>query len=210
MAATTGPIPAALVASFQTSSWIWTPETDLANAPAGIRAFRRTYTPPAGKSPSSALVLITVDNLFSLFVNGQFAGAPPNTTDVWKQSQIFNVPLNPGPNLFAVITENLRDATTGKEFGAAGLLAAIQVTFSDGTTSFIKSDASWRGVRTVPQDFAAPTFDDSPWNTAVVITPYGTGVWGSQVSLPSPNAIPPLLSLSVSSTSTTASTPTTR
>lgn len=67
-------VPNELVDGFHSGIWIWTPEMDINNAPQETIAFRRTYTPPAGKYSSSALVLIPADSLFSLSINGQFAG----------------------------------------------------------------------------------------------------------------------------------------
>lgn len=189
MSATAGnPVPAELVANFRTASWIWTAEADLSNPPAGTRIFRKVYAPPAGKSPSSALVLMTVDNFFSLFVNNQLIVGSPNSTDVWQTCQIANIALTPGSNVFAVSAINLPDANSSSNFTPAGLLAAIQITFLDGTTSIFKSDPSWRASREAVPEFASPAFDDSQWSPAIAIATYGAGPWASQVSLP--GAIP--------------------
>ncbi len=56
------------------ASWIWTPEATSPVAPAEPRAFRTTRTPPEGRTAQSAEILITADDLFRLWVNGDFIG----------------------------------------------------------------------------------------------------------------------------------------
>ncbi|KAG6918731.1 hypothetical protein DXG01_012216 [Tephrocybe rancida] len=182
-------VPDALATSFRAASWIWTSETGAPNAPAGDRAFRKTYTSPSGKTAVSALVLLTVDDQFTFYVNGNPLGSSPTTQDIWKTSQKFSTSLNPNSNLFAVRATNLADVSTGGS-GPAGLLAAIQITFSDGTTAIITSDASWRSIKTIPSNFQSPSLDDSSWAAASVITQYGSGPWGTSVALPSADASP--------------------
>ncbi|GLB44347.1 putative bacterial alpha-L-rhamnosidase C-terminal domain [Lyophyllum shimeji] len=182
-------IPDALASSFRSASWIWTSETGAPNAPAGDRAFRKTFISPSGKTPTSALILMSVDDQFSLYVNGNLVGSSPTTADIWKTSQRFSVALNAGSNLFAVRATNLPDVSTGGD-NPAGLLAAIQITFSDGTTTIFSTDSSWRSIRSIPADFQSPSLDDSNWTSSVVIAQYGSGPWGTGVALPSGDVTP--------------------
>lgn len=191
------PIPKALVDGFQSGTWIWTPEIDNTNTPVETIAFRKTYTSPAGKSSSSALVLITADNLFTLFVNGRFVGASPNETEIWKNAMLFNVALEPVSNVFAVIGTNSYDPVTH----AAGLLATSEITFSDGTTNLLQTDGLWLASKESPENFASPSFDDSQWDKAALVAPYGKGPWASQVIMPT-GPIPPVTTLSISATTT--------
>ncbi|RDB18187.1 hypothetical protein Hypma_000526 [Hypsizygus marmoreus] len=186
-------LPDALVTGFQSASWIWTSETSPPDAPPEDRAFRKLYAPPNEKTPTSALVLISVDDRFTLYVNGKQVGTSPETADTWKSAQQFNVALNPGSNLFAVRGVNLHDVNSGGN-SPAGLLAAIQITFSDGTTTIISSDATWRSIKSIPANFESPSIDDSQWTSATVLAMYGSGPWGTQIVLPSVVA-PPELSL---------------
>ncbi|KAG5634482.1 hypothetical protein H0H81_001804 [Sphagnurus paluster] len=134
------------------------------------------FTTPNGKAAISALILITVDDQFSLYVNGNLVGSSPTTPDIWKSSQKFSVPLSHSSNLFAV-----RGTNVG---GPAGLLAAIQITFSDGTTTIISSDASWRSAKNIPENFEFPSVNDSSWSPATVLAPYGSGPWETNVHSP--------------------------
>ncbi|KAG6839358.1 hypothetical protein C0991_003367, partial [Blastosporella zonata] len=182
-------IPDSLASSFRNASWIWISESDVPDAPPGDCAFRKTYTSPSSKTAISALILITVDDQFTLYLNGNPLGSSPTTVDIWKSSQKFIASLDPGSNLFTVRATNLADVSTQGD-SPAGLLAAIQITFSDGTTTIITSDASWRSTNTIPTNFQLPSLDDSSWAAASIIAQYGSGPWGSSVALPSADASP--------------------
>lgn len=186
------PSPSTLVSTFNAASWIWTKETEFPNAPPGDRAFRKTYATPSGKVATSAEVLITADDLFDLYLNGQLVGSASNATDSWKSAEIFNVNLSSDSNLFAVRGTN-RPAVGGGD-GPAGLIAAIQITFVDGTSSFISTDSTWLATNTVPDNFQSPSFNDSQWAAATIEATYGSGVWGSQVVLPF-SLVPPTLTI---------------
>jgi alpha-L-rhamnosidase len=185
-------LPDTLVAAFRSASWIWTSETGAPNAPAEDRAFRKTFTTPSGKVATSALVLLSVDDRFSFYVNGNLVGSSPTTVDVWKTAQKFTVPLASGSNLFAIRGTNLADVSTGGP-GPAGVLAAIQITFSDGTTSIFSSDASWRSIKVIPANFQSPSLDDSQWAASTVLAQYGSGPWGTQITVSADT--PPTISL---------------
>ncbi|KAG5651061.1 hypothetical protein H0H81_010043 [Sphagnurus paluster] len=176
-------IPDALSTNFRAASWIWTSESDPPNAPPGDRAFRKTYISPNGKTATSALILITADDQFSLYVNGNLVGSSPTTPEIWKSSQKFTVPLSRSSNLFAVRATNLPDIGHGGD-GPAGLLASIQITFSDGTTTLVSTDASWRSIKTIPANFQFASTDDSSWPSVTVLASYGSGPWGAGVNFP--------------------------
>ncbi|KAG5651760.1 hypothetical protein H0H81_007572 [Sphagnurus paluster] len=176
----------ALTQSFTTAPWIWTPEANPPNAPGEDRAFRLTYTPPTGKSAVSADILIAVDDRFSLYVNGQLVGASPdsNSEFAWKAAQQYYVILGgSGPTAFAIRGINLRDVYTGGD-SPAGLLLAILITHSDGSTSTLTSGATWRASKVIPANFEMPSLDDSNWSAASVLGKYGTAPWNTDVVLP--------------------------
>lgn len=127
---------------------------------------------------------MTVDDGFTLYLNGAVVGTAPNTTDEWKSAQVFTVALSPTVNLFAVLAFNRADVNTGGE-GPAGLLASIQISFSDGTSAIIVSDSTWKATKTIPPQFQSLATDDSQWESASILGAYGSGPWGTQVTLPS-------------------------
>ncbi|KAG6914422.1 hypothetical protein DXG01_000466 [Tephrocybe rancida] len=168
-----------LASTFRLASWIWTLEANKLNAPAGDRAFRRTYTPPGNLSSVSADVIMTVDDCFSLYVDGTFIGEKIG----WETAQRFNVTLKPGPTVFAVRGTNL-------SLGPAGLLTAIEITHSDGTAAVLTSDDSWRATQGIPSSFEQPQTDDSIWPAASAIEKFGVSPWFSIVAVPVPVTTP--------------------
>ncbi|KAF5378860.1 hypothetical protein D9615_006949 [Tricholomella constricta] len=192
----------ALARIFTTASWIWTSEANSPNAPGEDRAFRRTYTPPSGKSAVAADMLITVDNRYSLFANGKLVGSSSASSDEfgWKSAQRYHVALDSGANVFAIHAFNARDINTGAE-SPAGLLLAIQVTHSDGSTVMLWSNDNWRASKVIPANFERPSLDDSSWGAAVVLGQYGMSPWSTEVNVPAV-ATPPNPPASTSTPST--------
>ncbi|KAJ7470008.1 hypothetical protein B0H11DRAFT_2043168 [Mycena galericulata] len=160
-------VASAAALDFNASTWIWT--NDGATLP-GACAFRRDFTPPAGRTPNSTDILVTGDESFTFYVNGEQLGTGGN----YQIAYAFRTPLlGSGPNVFAVT------ATSGStNLTPAGLLVAIQITYNDGTTDTIVSDTTWRAVTSVPDGYQNLTFDDSSWPAAVGEGPYGASAWG--------------------------------
>ncbi|KAF8191421.1 hypothetical protein K438DRAFT_1590860 [Mycena galopus ATCC 62051] len=173
-------VPGATALDFGASQWIWT--NPAGNAPVGTDAFRKDFVAPLGKTPVQADIIMTADNAFTLYVNGGEVG----TGGDYRYAERFCVPLQPCLNVFAVTAIN--GATTPNP---AGLLAAIQITYSDGTTSTIVSDTTWRASTTVPTGYEQLSYDDNSWKPAIAEGAYGVAPWG-QVAIPS---APPVLSL---------------
>ncbi|KAF7348872.1 hypothetical protein MVEN_01407300 [Mycena venus] len=185
-------VPAVLSSAFGTASWIWTSETNPPNAPPADRAFRRTYISQPGKNATSAIIVITIDDRFTLYVNGMEIASSPNVTDIWKSAQIIRVSdLDPSRNVFAVRGTNLPN---GEAENPAGLLAAIEVTFDDGTTDiFASDDSAWRATASIPEDFQSPALDDSAWPFASSLGTFGIGPWDNQVVIIAAEATIPSL-----------------
>ena len=152
-------------------SWIWYPEGNPASsAPPGTRLFRRTFTLPAGAAIERAIALISVDDAFELYVNGQLAGSANDWHVV--QTVDLGAHLTAGANTIAI------SATNGHS--AAGVLVQIQVTLAGGTTQIVSGDAAWKSLDTAaPAGWQAPGFNDSSWPAAMVIAALGAGPWGT-------------------------------
>jgi hypothetical protein len=162
---------------FSASKWIWTPgrAADGVTYPPGNSTFRRDWTPPAGKVPMSADILITVDNVYTLYVNGEKIG----TGDNFELAQRYCVRLVDSCNVFAIQGQNVQPALPGN---AAGVLTAIQVRYTDGFTDTIVSDGEWHGVTGSPAGFEQVGFDDSAWGAAFVEGPYpSTPPWNMPI-----------------------------
>lgn len=143
------------------AQWIWFPEGNpAASAPPGKRCFFRTLELPADKAIQSARATMTADNSFELFVNGQSAGTGNNfniaiTMDV-------SALLKPGINELTVIAEN-----GDNKSNPAGLIGAIDVQLTDGTTTLLNTNREWNSStkkdgKQSPAMELGP-FDMSPW-----------------------------------------------
>ncbi|CAK5268971.1 unnamed protein product [Mycena citricolor] len=172
---------------FSASQWIWTTDVSGGQAPVSTRAFRNKFVAPAGKTPVEADIIITADNFFSLYVNNNLVG----TGSDWTKPGRFYVPLNDCLNVFAVNATNGGLLSNPTAPNPAGLLVAIQISYSDGTTSQIVSDATWRGAITYPSNFPSLSFDDYTWLPVFVEAGYSTSTWGA-IQVPS---VPPALTL---------------
>ncbi|KAJ7778165.1 hypothetical protein B0H16DRAFT_1683488 [Mycena metata] len=159
------------------STWIWSNSSGVTlAAPVGIVGFRRAIITPTGKNAQTASVLITADDKFTLYFNGNYVGAPPQTSlSLFKQVQKFTLDVSATPNnTFTVFVNNLH--------GHAGLVAAITIQYSDGSSQVVSTDADWltgpfTSVSTffsqpdsaLSATFALGTMGISPWEEMVGI-----------------------------------------
>ncbi|KAJ7049557.1 bacterial alpha-L-rhamnosidase-domain-containing protein [Mycena amicta] len=174
----TTPVP-----SLSTASWIWNDPDAAASTAAGDVLFRRTF-PLTSKTPVSAQIVITADNLFVLWVNGVQVGAAPNDPNGWQVAETIPVSLAAGAQnvVFAV-------QATNQDIGPAGLLLSALVLYSDGSSDALVSDADWKTLQpgaVIPDNWQSPNFDDASWNAANVLGKYGVAPWENQVGVPDP------------------------
>ena len=162
------------------ANWIWYPEGDPASsAPAGTRYFRRALDLPAGDQISKASFVLTADDGFTLYVNGQALASSPRITDSWRTAMLVDVAaaLHAGRNVIAI--EAVNTST-----GPAGLIGKLHVEGSVGDPLDLVTDDTWKSANTAATGWQQPDFDDSAWPAARVAAPYGSGPWDSSVGLP--------------------------
>jgi subtilisin family serine protease len=116
-------------------------------------------------APFTGQVLITCDNGYTLYFNGQQMGTGSN----WNSLQTYGVNLQSGKNVVAV---KCTDAG-----GVAALLAEVRY----GTTR-AGSSASWKVSLTGPAGWETVAFDDSGWTAAKDYGAYGVAPWYTNVS----------------------------
>ena len=120
-------------------NWIWFPEGDpKRDAPVAARFFRKLFKLPE-KPVKSATVRIAVDDQLTLWVNGKPIGAGSN----WQAPERFDLTtvLQPGSNLLAVRGENMKAPVA---LNPAGLATVLRIEFTDGSSTNLLSDATWR------------------------------------------------------------------
>jgi len=164
--------------SLNGANWIWYPEGSPASAaPTATRYFRREVDLPADQALARANFLVTADDQWTVYVNGQEAGQSSGQTSAWTQAQQLDVTaeLHPGANTIAVAATNAG--------GPGSWIGRLGLEYTDGTTSGLVTDGTWKASQTGPQGWQDPGFDDSAWVTALTVDPYGSGPWGTGVSV---------------------------
>ncbi|KAJ7116466.1 hypothetical protein C8R44DRAFT_792613 [Mycena epipterygia] len=166
------PNPNALILSG--STWIWSTPTAASAAVVGSVAFRKTVITPPGKTAQSASILITVDDDFQFYLNGNFVAAPPAAK--FKYAQQFTADLNTTTNVFTVIAQNYPNPGTSNP-SPAGLNALITIQYSDRTSDVMGTDTSWLSgnFTSVPVFLSTP---DSVLSATFAIGTTGASPWG--------------------------------
>ncbi len=136
--------------------WIW--QQPVVAAPHHC-FLRKTFDLPPGSEIARAAVRLTVDNRFTLYVNGQEIGSH----DYWYDVQSYDVTaaLHAGRNVVAV--------DGGGDGGIDGLCLGLRVELTDGTALELGSDGSWRGAATAAEGWATAAFEDSAWERVRVL-----------------------------------------
>jgi hypothetical protein len=155
-------------------SWIWYPEGNPArNAPAEKRYFRRTFVIPAGKEIAQSRLGVSADDAFTASLNGQGIG----DAEDWRIVRQFDVArhLKAGTNVLAIAAEN-KPATCPEN--PAGLIASLEIHFTDGNVLRLKSDAQWRCAKVKSPGWDSTGFDDAACDKALAVAHYGDSAWG--------------------------------
>ncbi|KAJ7259810.1 hypothetical protein C8J57DRAFT_1135042 [Mycena rebaudengoi] len=171
------------------ASWIWAAPVE-SKAPLGNVAFMRTFSTPSGKTASAAAMTITAVNNFTVWVNGNPIGSSANGTDDWKLAHGLRAHLKPDSvNMFAILASS--DGTSGAP--APGLLAAIKIEYTDGSSDNVFTDSNWAVATKIPDDFPTPS-DATQFVAATALAPFGSGPWGKSVTVAPTDPTPPTLS----------------
>ncbi len=163
------------LASLDASHWVWFPEGDPAvDAPVAKRAFRVSFDLPAGKAIASGELRFSADDAATVWVNGEVVGSCKDWS-VGTEVNDVGRHLHGGKNIIAVLAEN-KAANVAQN--PAGLIAALQVRFVDGSTQELTSGSSWRASQQQPTGWESADFDDSSWVAAKDLGKYGMQPWG--------------------------------
>ncbi|MHB9036210.1 MAG: alpha-L-rhamnosidase-related protein [Armatimonadota bacterium] len=159
---------------------------------------RKEFVLPASRSNVS--LNITADSRYSLWVNGCYIGHGPVRafTNCWRYDTYDITPyVNEGVNAIAVLVEHFGHSTFQYIDSPGGLLAQVEC---DGNIA-VSSDSTWKGLvrpsysrstpriscqlgwvehfdaRLDPDGWTMPGFDDSAWDSPVVIGEAGCEPW---------------------------------
>ncbi len=154
------------------ADWIWFPEGAPATAaPVGTRYFRRTVSLPAWRTVRRARLLMTADNEFVLWVNGEQVGGGNNFHAVTVVDLLGR--LRSGSNCLAVVGRNVGEAAN-----PAGMIGRLEVEFTEGPPVAVATGPSWKSADRPEPGWEQPGFDDRRWVAARRLGPAGMAPWG--------------------------------
>jgi alpha-L-rhamnosidase len=157
--------------TFMQANWIWFPEGNPASsAPVATRWFRKTFVVPQGVSVSQAIATMTVDNSFTLYVNGRTALSGDNWQQ-YCQADISAFLVN-GTNVLAVAAVN-----AGTSPNPAGLIGSLDLAYSNGQTNSFQTDGTWLSTTQLYSNWNQTNFIPSGWSNSLVLGTYGIGPW---------------------------------
>lgn len=158
------------------AKWIWHDEGNPAiEAPVAKRFFRRTLAVEEGAQIESARVVMTADNAFELWINGQ----PVGSGEEINRNHVFDVTalVKPGANTLAVAAENKRDRPN-----PAGLILSLTVQLVGGKSLEVNSDNTWESGTTAPANWTVAEGVLEGWGKAQELGPLGTPPWDTVAS----------------------------
>ena len=160
---------------FDGAKWIWyAPGFDgnLGSLGAGVSFFRAEMPLPDKAEVTSAEVIITCDNMYSLYLNGLGVGESEANNSGWgtPERYVVSAQLKPGRNVMAVEAVNTLA-------GPAGLIAKLVVKLADGKELVFTSSEKWICVPKEEANWRQPVFDDSHWLAAQVMGNFGAAPW---------------------------------
>jgi putative heme-binding domain-containing protein len=138
----------------QQPQWIWYSAHQPTNVPQTSCHFRKVFSVTGVKS---AVLLITADDSYEVFLNGSRIGRGTPTGKLDRYS--VTARLARGRNVLAVKVKNSKGKT-------AGLAVSLQITLNDGKAQRIVTDATWRTyLRPLPL-WNTALYNDRRWPTA--------------------------------------------
>jgi len=172
--------PAAKPMKFTGANWIWwsgEKGNPASSAPACTRYFRKSFDLPGDAKEASARVIITTDNLFTLYVNNKEVARNDSAPEDWKFPQTVDISdkLMSGHNLLVVKAANTAP-------GPAGLIVKMVAKVAKSKDVIVVTDATWKSIDKPAKDWHIIDFDDSQWTKSRVMGAYGIGPWGRQPS----------------------------
>ncbi|KAJ7069402.1 hypothetical protein C8F01DRAFT_513184 [Mycena amicta] len=168
------------------SNWIWSTPDAATSALAGSVGFRKTIASPSDKTASSATVIASADNTFALYVNGRYVSSPPHDPNTpnealagWQYASRVTTSLagHGSSNTFDLYATNFLSSTSDSG-SSAGLIAIIQITYTDGTSTIVRTDTTWLAAQAdSPSAFLGMA--DSALSAAASLGLYGMAPWGN-------------------------------
>ena len=157
----------ALNPAYGVGSWIWDRETHNQQE----CRFWRSFEIPKSVFVQSAILRITADNNYRLFLDGREIGRGSDWRIITEYD--LRLLLEPGPHVLGVLAFN--------DFDIAGVSLGLRVRLTDGSVIEVGSDETWRVVPPgVGDGWVKRTQVPATWPGATVVGAFGTRYWGSR------------------------------
>lgn len=147
-------------------SWIWSSNT----FDGQVCHLWKSFEIPTGSAVTNARLVITVDNEFTLYLDGRELGRGAE----WRELFVFDLAplLTPGKHVLAVKAIN--------SFGYAGMLFGFRIDLVDGQFIEARSDKTWRIVPEGVSHWETRTEAAIDWSAATIKAPLGSSPWWVQ------------------------------
>jgi len=144
-------------------SWIWADK--FFNGQTCL--FWQTVDIPRSVSVKKARLLMTVDNIYVLYLDGREIGRGAE----WRELYDYNLAplMSPGRHVLAV---NAMNSTS-----FAGMLLGMHIDLADGRVIEIKSNESWRIVPAGTRGWEKATKPADNWPKATIVARFGDDPW---------------------------------
>ncbi|TFK33641.1 hypothetical protein BDQ12DRAFT_670072 [Crucibulum laeve] len=174
----TGP-PSDLKAAFTNNAkWIWTKEEDMSSVTQGQRIFRTLVV-------AAAEILITADDYFTLYLNGDWAISTVYDPRLYKQATWYHANFHTtSPSILLRISAF--NVGTPLANNTAGILAAIKATYTDQSSQIFTSDFSWFASKTVSDGWESSPEEPS-WSRVYTQGSCADSVWGPDLFYSNPS-----------------------
>jgi hypothetical protein len=172
----TDPKPADHV--LQADIWVWhgSPDSMRRFVP-GTYYFRKKFELTAQVAIRSAVMAISCDDRFSLYVNGHEAMYGQDG-EVTLQADICDF-LQKGENILAIAAVN-----GGRQPNVAGLIGHLSITFADDTRLDVAIDNTWKSSARETLNWKNLNGSDQDWRPVHSLGPFGMAPWGNNSVLP--------------------------
>ncbi|VAX25382.1 alpha-L-rhamnosidase, partial [hydrothermal vent metagenome] len=149
------------------TEWFWHPNENGINKPV---YFRKKVIIPSNKKVTSALVRMTADNIFTLYINDAKIGSGQS----WQTVYDFDVTDKmKSKSIIAIQAAN----TAGN---VCGLLFSLKIKFDDGSEMYVGADKltkDWKTTNKKSSDWTKLSFNDSKWGKIKLLGDYETSSW---------------------------------
>lgn len=158
-----GGSPSLYEESLESAAWVWHAVDTNGTTP--DECWLRTQVDvPNNRELARATVFASTDRLGMVFVNGHRVCRFTDSKTLIEM--LIRGLLHKGSNTFAISVTKTDDPSK-----KLGVLAAIRLEFTDGTTQLHVTDERWRCSDVARPGWNMPEFDDRSWNQVALLTP---------------------------------------